>query len=140
MEAIQRSLDEALSLLTDPYRLYTEAPEGINLMLIRAVCEKIWILDTGVVGVELTTPYLELMTVEARLAFQTQRDEAAPDEPEDQGEVRVYYRGARAPRRLTRSNKHTWSRLSVERPYGPLPLVHQTLPPERDRVPTYFIW
>ena len=42
----------ALSLLADPHRLYIEAPEGINLMLVQAVCEKIWILDTGVVGLE----------------------------------------------------------------------------------------
>ncbi len=33
---------------SSPYRLYTEAPEGINLMLVQAVCEKVWILDTGV--------------------------------------------------------------------------------------------
>jgi len=69
IDAVRRSLDEALSLLEDPHRLYTEAPEGINLMLVQAVCDKIWILDTGVVGLELTTPYAELLTVEARLAL-----------------------------------------------------------------------
>ena len=52
---------------------YTEAPEGINLMLIQAVCDKIWILDTGVVGLELTAPYAELLTVEARLALARDR-------------------------------------------------------------------
>ena len=123
MEAIQRSLDEALSLLADPYRLYTEAPEGINLMLIQAVCEKIWILDTGVVGVELTAPYLELLTVEARLAFEA--DETAADEPEDREGVRVYYRRARALRRLAGSNQRTWSRLPIERPHGLLPVERQ---------------
>ena len=64
-----RALDEALSLLHDPYRLYTEAPEGIALMLTQAVCETIWVLDTGVVGVDLTAPFAELLTVEARLAL-----------------------------------------------------------------------
>jgi hypothetical protein len=77
IEAIRRSLDEAPSLLVDPHRLYVEAPEGINLMLVQAVCEKIWILDTGVVGLELTAPYLELLTVEARLALEAQGPETA---------------------------------------------------------------
>lgn len=40
-DAIRRSPHEALSLLIDPYRLCIEAPEGINLMLVQAVCEKI---------------------------------------------------------------------------------------------------
>jgi hypothetical protein len=31
VEAMTRALDEALSLLADPYRLYTEAPEGALL-------------------------------------------------------------------------------------------------------------
>jgi hypothetical protein len=35
---MRRSLDEALSLLVDLYRLYTEAPEGMNLILIQADC------------------------------------------------------------------------------------------------------
>jgi DNA invertase Pin-like site-specific DNA recombinase len=83
VEALRRALDEALSLLTDPYRLYTEAPAGINLMLIQAVCEKIWILDTGVVGLELTTSYAELLTVEARLALEeNQATETASDGPD----------------------------------------------------------
>jgi hypothetical protein len=46
-------------------------------MLVQAVCEKIWILDTGVVGLELTAPYLELLTVEARLALEAQGPETA---------------------------------------------------------------
>ena len=78
IDAMRRSLDEALSLLADPYRLYTEAPEGINLMLIQAICEKVWILDTGVVGVDLTTLYAELLTVEARLALAETQRAAAP--------------------------------------------------------------
>jgi hypothetical protein len=89
IEAIRRSLDEALSLLVDPHRLYVEAPEGINLMLVQAVCEKIWILENEVAGLELTAPYLELLTVEARLALDAQGPETADDGPGDQEEVRV---------------------------------------------------
>jgi hypothetical protein len=61
VDAMSRALDEVLSLLTDPCRLYTEAPDGINLMFVQAICEKVWILDTGVVGVDLTAPVAELL-------------------------------------------------------------------------------
>lgn len=90
-------------------------------MLIQAVCEKIWILDTGVVGLELTVPYMELLTVEARLAFEAQSPETAQGGPEDREGVRVYQRRARAPRGLARGRQRTWSRLPIERPHGPLP-------------------
>ena len=132
MEAIGRALDEALSLLVDPHRLYVEAPEGINLMLVQAVCEKIWILDTGVVGLELTAPYMELLTVEARLALEAGGPETAQGGPQDREEVRVYHRRARAPRGLARGLQRAWSRLSIERPYGPLPLENQN-PAPRER-------
>jgi site-specific DNA recombinase len=125
IDAIQRALDEALSLLIDPYRLYVEAPEGINLMLVQAVCEKIWILDTKVVGLELTAPYRELLTVEASLALEAQDVETPRGDSGDREEVRVYHRRARAPRGLTRSREHTWPRPRLERPYGLLPLEHQ---------------
>ena len=130
IEAIRRSLDEALSLLVDPHRLYIEAPEGINLMLVQAVCEKIWILDTGVVGLELTAPYLELLTVEARLALEAQGPETADDGPEDQEGVRVYHRRARAPHGLARGRQRTWSRLPIERPHGLLPLENESPAPQ----------
>ena len=139
IDAIRRSLDEALSLLTDPYRLYTEAPEGINLMLVQTLCDKIWILDTGVVGLELTAPYTELLTIEASLALHEARtDETA--QPADRQGVRVYHRRARGLGGMRRSPEGTWSRPAIERPYGPLPIENQTLPPPGDRVPTCFIW
>ena len=124
IDAIRRSLDEALSLLTDPYRLYTEAPEGINLMLVQAVCEKVWILDTGVVGIDLTTPYAELLTVEAQLAL-AQDQAAAPmtTESADREEARVYHRRARNLSGLLRDLDDSWPRLVIERPYGPLLLA-----------------
>ena len=130
MEAIRRSLDEALSLLVDPHRLYVEAPEGINLMLVQAVCEKIWILDTGVVGLELTAPYMELLTVEARLTLEAQNPETAHDGPEDREEAHVYHRRARAPRGLARGRQRTWSRLPIERPHGSLPLENESPAPQ----------
>lgn len=133
---IRRSLDEALSLLVDPHRLYVEAPEGINLILVQAVCEKIWILDTGVVGFELTGPYQELLTVEAELALGAQTAETAHAAPEDREGARVYHRRARAPRGLTRGRQRAWSRPLLERPHGPLPLENESPALKRGRVPT----
>jgi len=94
-------------------------------MLVQAICEKIWILDTGVIGLELTAPYAELLTVEARLTLDAQATETAEGGPEDREGVRVYHRRARAPRGLTRRRQRTWSRLPIERPHGPLPLENQ---------------
>src|SRR5260370_40070404 len=90
-----RALDEVLSLLADPYRLYTEAPEGINLMLIQAMCEKVWVLDTGIVGLDLTQPFAEVLTVEASLALS---DDTRPDNAPSatgQSDGVTYYRRAR---------------------------------------------
>ena len=126
MEAIRRSLDEALSLLVDPHRLYVEAPEGINLMLVQAVCEKIWILDTGVVGLELTAPYLELLTVEARLALaEVQATAPTTNKSADREGVKVYHRRPRGLSGLLRGIDSAWPRLAIERPHGPLPLENE---------------
>jgi DNA invertase Pin-like site-specific DNA recombinase len=121
IDAMRRSLDEALSLLVDPYRLYTQAPEGINLMLVQAVCEKIWILDTSVVGVDLTTPFAELLTVEARAVL----DGTATEGPEDREGVRMYHRRARGLSGLLRDLEDSWPRLAIERPFGSLPLENK---------------
>jgi site-specific DNA recombinase len=123
LDAMRRALDEAMSLLKDPYRLYTEAPEGINLMLIQALCEKIWILDTQVAGIDLTQPYAELLTVEAQLALAETETGDADDQ--DQKEVRVYHRRARVLSRLQRSHHGPWPSLHIERPHGPLPRENQ---------------
>jgi DNA invertase Pin-like site-specific DNA recombinase len=128
IDAMRRSLDEALSLLTDPHRLYTEAPEGINLMLVQALCDKIWILDTGVVGLELTTPYTELLTVEAKLALAEAQTGEVP-QPANRKEVRVYHRRARGLSGLLKASDGIWPRLAIERPYGPLPLENQNPAP-----------
>jgi hypothetical protein len=60
-----RALDEVLSLLEDPHRLYADAPEGIKLMLTQAVFERLWIMDSDVAGAELSEPVAELLTLEA---------------------------------------------------------------------------
>lgn len=39
LESIKQSLDEALSILIDPYRFFTEAPDATKLMLTQAVFE-----------------------------------------------------------------------------------------------------
>ena len=73
-----------------PDRLYTEAPEGINMMLVQVMCEQVWVLDTGIVGFDLTQPFAEVLTVEARLAL-----DSAPEGLTNQSEGVTYYRRAR---------------------------------------------
>lgn len=72
MESIRHSFNEALRILVDPYRLFTEAPDAISLLLTQAVFEKLWIMDAEVVGSERIDAYLELLTVEARLTLDEQ--------------------------------------------------------------------
>ena len=70
--SIERSLDQALSLLLDPYKLFTEAPDAVRLMLVQAVFEKLWVMDHDVVGSELTETYQELLTMDAKLTLTAQ--------------------------------------------------------------------
>jgi DNA invertase Pin-like site-specific DNA recombinase len=67
LEGFERGLDELLQLTTDPVAFYEAAPDGIKRMLLQEVFEKIWIIDDQIVGVDLTRPFAELLTVEARL-------------------------------------------------------------------------
>jgi hypothetical protein len=69
LDSISQSLDDALSILTDPYRFFTEAPDALKLMLTQAVFDKLWIMDHDVVGSDLTDAYHELLTMEARLTL-----------------------------------------------------------------------
>lgn len=64
------ALDEVLRLLADPQALYDTLPEGLKPLLVQPVFEKLWILDTAVVGCELSEHFVELLTVEAQLALQ----------------------------------------------------------------------
>ena len=92
-------------------------------MLIQALCEKVWILDNGVVGTDLAATFAELLTVDARLALA--EDASLTNQPTDREGVRVYHRRARSLRGLLRDLDESSPRLVVERPYGPLPLEHQ---------------
>jgi hypothetical protein len=74
--SIERSLDQALSLLLDPYKLFTEAPDAVRLMLVQAVFEKLWVMDHDVVGSELTETYQELLTMDAKLTLTAQEQAA----------------------------------------------------------------
>jgi hypothetical protein len=110
-------------------------------MLTQAVCETIWVLDTSIAGVDLTEPFAELLTVEARLALAddgTQPGDTATST--DQKEV-TYYRRARALAGLLADLEESWPRLAVERPYGPLPLErHNPTSTGGGRVVTSNIW
>jgi len=137
LESITRSLDEALSLVQDPQALYDALPEGLKLLLTQTVFEKIWILDTGVVGSELTEPFTELLTLEARLALVEQREAGQAQEQQaattgTDGAV-TYYRRREAVSALLRDLGGSWERPYVERPHGPLPVDSQNPGPSRGR-------
>ncbi len=138
LESIRQSLNEALSIMVDPYRLFTEAPDAIRLMLTQAVFEKLWVMDHEVVGSELTDTYHELLTMEARLTL----DEQARAEHEADGlnlapAARTYYQ------RRTGSSEELNDedeladlvrRLWIERPRGALSLDSMNpAPPEAKR-------
>lgn len=71
LDSITASLDEALSLMVDPYRLFIDAPDQLRLMLTQAIFDKLWIMGPQIAGVDFTDTYHELLTLEARLAEQT---------------------------------------------------------------------
>jgi hypothetical protein len=100
LDGIRQALDEALQLVADPQALYDALPEGLRVQLIRALFEKIWVLDLGVVGSDLTEPFAELLTLDARLTWTSQQVQqampgAAPPAPAEgiaDIEGRAYYR------------------------------------------------
>jgi hypothetical protein len=55
------------------------------VMLGQVMCEQVWVLDTGIVGFDLTQPFAEVLTVEARLAL-----DSAPEGPTNQPEGVTY--------------------------------------------------
>ena len=129
LDAIQQSLDDALSLLTDPYRLFIEAPDPIKLMLTQAIFDKLWVMDHEVVGSELTGTYHELLTMEAKLTL----DEHAQAH-HDPGSLSLaptahtyYRRRTGGDNNLSGQNQYDEladlaRRLWIERPHGALPL------------------
>ena len=134
--SIERSLDQALSLLPDPYKLFTEAPDTVRLMLVQAVFEKLWVMDHDVVGSELTETYQELLTMDAKLTLTAQERtaETATDALSlAAAPPRTYYR-----QRVSLSDDTSdedgglsglAGRLWVERPRGALPLDSQNPAP-----------
>ena len=138
LEAIERSLDHALSVLVEPHKLFTEAPDALKLMLVQAVFEKLWVLDHDVVGSELTDTYHELLTAEARLSLTSQEHaaEAAADELTVTSGPRTYYRQRTGLKDDTTDAEigDLARRLWVERPHGSLPVDSQNpAPPAVER-------
>jgi hypothetical protein len=124
------SLDAALSLMIDPYRLFTEAPDKLRLLLTQAIFDKLWIMGPDIAGAELTDTYHELLAVEARLAEQTnQQVQRATNDLAVTAAPHTYHR-----RRLAATSRTNgpdgaqgaW--LGIERPSGPLPIDNQTPP------------
>jgi site-specific DNA recombinase len=120
--SLTRSLDDALSLLDDPQGLYDQTPEGLKTLLVMTVFEKIWIMAGDVVGAELTEPFAELLTLEARMALVAAQAQNEPqtDEQPDAGET--YGRTRHAVPASLRALEADWSGLHVERPRGSLPV------------------
>ena len=136
--AITGALDEALGLLEDPGALYDQTPDGPKTHLVQTVFEKIWILDSEVAGSELTEPFAELLTLEARIAL-VESESDAPNEahtatqtdeqrPEDSA---TYFRSAGSTPASLRALEADWERLQVERPIGFLPVDSKNPRPRR---------
>ncbi len=132
-ESIKTSLDEALSIMVDPYRLFTEAPDAMRLLLTQAVFEKLWVMDTEVVGSELTDAYHELLTAEAQLALSDQAAEITAGELSLAPAARTYYRRRTDSSDVLEDDELAAlaDRLWIERPRGALPLDSKNpVPPE----------
>lgn len=127
LDSIERSLDQALSVFIDPYKLFTEAPDGLKLLLVQAVFEKLWVMGREVVGSELTDTFHELLTAEAKLTLDAQERaaETAADALGLDREAPTFYRHRVALSGGEEDEGDLASlvgRLWVERPRGALPL------------------
>jgi hypothetical protein len=111
LESITQALDDALRLMEDPQGFYDAVPEGLKVLLMQTVFQKLWVLDTAVVGCELTDAFVDLLTLEARVALG------------GDGEA-TYYRRREAIRSLSHLGD-SWKRPTVERPYGLLAIDQQ---------------
>jgi site-specific DNA recombinase len=125
LDSIRGSLDEVVTLLEHPQALYEAMPEGMKQILVQTVFEKLWILDDTVAGSELTAPFEEVLTLEAKLA----RVERHKDESKAQGGSEgsgigetTYHREANGFALMISELEADWPRLQVERPNGPLPV------------------
>ena len=121
LDSITQALDEALRLLEDPQALYDAVPEGLKPLLVRAVFEKIWIMDDAVVGTEVTEPVATLLTFEAQLALAEQQAGAPTQQADADTDTDTTYHRSRLPLALLTDVADTWDGwLAVERPYGAL--------------------
>jgi site-specific DNA recombinase len=123
VDSITRALDNAFMLIENPQVLYNALPERLKGMLMQAVFAKLWVLDTAVVGSELTEPYADLLTLEARLALAEQRE--VSDGTTSADEEVTHYRTREAASLLLRDWGPSWERPHAERPHGRLPIDKQ---------------
>lgn len=129
--SITRALDEALSLLEDPQALYDATPDGLKTLLVQTVFEKIWIMDGSVAGTELTEPFEELLTLEARMAVVEEAASEPHSDEQGSDEAATYYRTGSSVMRLLSGLEDSWERLHVERPQGFLPVDGKNPRPRR---------
>jgi hypothetical protein len=95
-------------------------------LLVQTVFDKLWVLDDAIAGSELTEPFVELLTWEARMAWSA---EQATSEP---SQCSTYYRMRTVPASL-RAMERSWSRPYAERPRGFLPIDKKSPCPQRGR-------
>jgi site-specific DNA recombinase len=126
LESISQALDDAFQLLADPQTLYDTLSEGLKLLLVQALFEKLWVFDEGIVGSELTAPFSELLTLEAQLAWADQRRQISGLD-----EGATYHRTRSDP--LLGVMADSWERPSVERPRGSLAIDEKNLRPQRGK-------
>lgn len=93
---------------------------------------QVWVLDTGIVGLDLTQSFAELLTVEARLTL-----EAAPGGHKNESDGVTYYCRARSLSGLL-AGADALPRPRIERPNGPLPLERQNPASTGRQGPTCF--
>jgi len=91
---------------------------------MQAVFEKLWVLETTIVGGELTETFADLLTLDAQLALAEQQL-AAQDGPNETGQEVPHYRRREAVSTFLRDWKPSWERTYAERPCGTLPIDQQ---------------
>jgi hypothetical protein len=134
LDGITHSLDEALQLLTNPQVLYDALPEGLKALLVQAVFEKVWLLDTAVVGSALTPPIADLLTWEARLAVERQsRMDAATSSVTLDDDGPTYHRDRSPDSWTSRATASLRDFVRVERPHGLLAADRKNLHPQGGR-------
>src|SRR5690242_10674315 len=125
LESIREALDTVCALVESPQALYDALPEGLKVLLMQAIFEKLWVLDMSIVGSELTETFADLLCLDARLALVEQRQQTR-DGTADANKDASYYRTRESVSMLLRGWSSSWDRPYVERPQGPLPVDKQS--------------